>query len=322
MKTTGGVSAAEQKTIGWIDAGARTDVAHEAMDYLESARQLERSELFTSYCQWRHGVDEERGEGDRFLAELQLLRDHAASDADTTRLVQDAVDHLGDEGPEPTTVHDGPRAALAGSYIEDILAGERGEATRRILAAVESGLSIRDLYLEVFEPVLAEIGYRWETNQISVGQEHYCTAVTQSIMAQLFPYIFSSSLKSKRLVATSVAGNLHEIGIRMVADLFEMSGWDTHYLGANMPVADLVASLRDLQPDAVAISVMLTSQISAAGETIDVIRADEALRDVLVVVGGRALRLEPDLAERLGADAWAVDPEQAAALVDEMLADK
>jgi len=319
MNSLGGVSTADQTILGWTEAGARPDVAREAVDYLESARQLDRSELFSSYCHWRHGVDEERGDGDRFLTELQLLRDHASSDADTVRLVQEAVDNLGGERAELTVLLDTPHSSLARAYIEELLAGERGSATQRILAAVESGLSIRDLYLDVFEPVLGEIGYLWETNQISVGQEHYCTAVTQSIMAQLFPHIFSSSLKSRRLVATSVAGNLHEIGIRMVADLFEMFGWDTHYLGANTPIRDLVTSLRELQPDAVAISVMLTSQISAAGETITAIRADEGLRDVLVIVGGRALRLEPDLADRLGADAWAVDPEQAAALVDRML---
>jgi methanogenic corrinoid protein MtbC1 len=322
MNPVGGMTTANQMTIDWAGAGARPDVAGEAMDYLESARQLERGELFSSYCHWRHGVDEERGEGDRFLTELEVLRDHPSSDDATVTLVQEAIDKLGGGRVESMLPLDSPHASLAQSYVDDLLAGDRAAATRRILGAVESGLSIRDLYLDVFEPVLGDIGYRWETNQISVGQEHYCTAVTQSIMAQLFPYIFSSSLKSRRLVATSVAGNLHEIGIRMVADLFELSGWDTHYLGANTPVADLVTSLRELEPDAVAISVMLTSQITAAGETIAAIRADDRLRDVLVIVGGRALRLEPDLADRLGADAWAVDPEQAAALVDQMLEER
>ena len=45
------------------------------------------------------------------------------------------------------------------------------------------------------------------------------------------------------MVATCIGGELHEIGIRMVADFFEMEGWDTYYLGANTPADAVVAEL-------------------------------------------------------------------------------
>ncbi|MDZ7776615.1 MAG: hypothetical protein U5L09_13885 [Bacteroidales bacterium] len=54
-------------------------------------------------------------------------------------------------------------------------------------------------------------------------------------MSQLYPYIFNSQRVGKSMVAATVGGELHEMGIRMVADFFEMEGWDTWYLGANAP---------------------------------------------------------------------------------------
>ena len=104
-----------------------------------------------------------------------------------------------------------------------------------ILQAVEQGSPVKDIYQRVFQPTQHEIGRLWQTNQISVAQEHYCTAATQLAMAQLYPYTFSAERSGRRLVAACVSGELHEIGARIVADLFEMAGWDTYYLGANTP---------------------------------------------------------------------------------------
>ena len=73
-------------------------------------------------------------------------------------------------------------------------------------------------------------------NLLSVAQEHYCTAATQLVMSQLYPRIFSTERRGRTLVAARVADDLHEIGLRMVADFFEMEGWDTFYVGATFVV--------------------------------------------------------------------------------------
>ena len=77
-----------------------------------------------------------------------------------------------------------------------------------------------------------------------MGQEHYCTAVAQMVMAQLFPVIFDDDRRPiGRVVSVCVAGELHEIGARMVADLFEMADWDTVFLGADVPTRSVVDML-------------------------------------------------------------------------------
>ena len=48
-------------------------------------------------------------------------------------------------------------------------------------------MSIRDVYLLVFQPCQREVGRLWEAGRITVAQEHYCTAATQVIMSQLAP---------------------------------------------------------------------------------------------------------------------------------------
>ncbi len=233
------------------------------------------------------------------------------------RLAEDAVD-------APSALSDGDEhAALARHYLDAILTGSRTQAFSMVLDAVDAGMPIRDVYLKIFQPVQWEIGRLWQTNAINVAQEHYCTAATQLLMAQLYPKVFAegdAKRNDKTLVATCIAGDLHEIGIRMVTDFFEMEGWNTHYLGANTPEPDLLAALRDFKPDMVAVSVTMPFHLDAVGSLVQSMRKDAALRDAPVLIGGGAIRQDPSLCGSLGASGTAGDAESAVALARELLA--
>ncbi len=96
------------------------------------------------------------------------------------------------------------------------------------------------LYLQVFQPALHRVGRLWQLNRVGVAEEHYCTAATQLIMSQLYPYLFTGERHRRIMVATCASGELHEIGARMVSDFFELEGWDTIYLGASAPAGEVV----------------------------------------------------------------------------------
>jgi methylmalonyl-CoA mutase cobalamin-binding domain/chain len=166
------------------------------------------------------------------------------------------------------------------------------------------------VYLNVFQPVQYEIGRLWQLNQISVAQEHYATAVTQLVMSQLYPRIFSTERSGRTLVATCVGDELHEIGVRMVADFFEMAGWDTFYLGANTPAPSVVRSVIERQADVLAVSATITLHVSAVAELIASVRDSEA-SDVRVLVGGYPFNQVPDLWRQVGGDGYAADAEAA-----------
>ncbi len=214
---------------------------------------------------------------------------------------------------------DAPFASLARAYFDALLRGERHLASRMILDAAEARTSVKDIYLHVFQPVQYEIGRLWQLNVIRVAQEHYCTAATQLIMSQLYPYIFASEKNGRTLVATCVAGDLHEIGVRMVADFFEMEGWSTYYLGGNTPHESVVATIIDQQAHVLAISVTISSHMEAVRELIREVRGNPGCTRVRILVGGYPFSLDPDLWREVGADGSAADADSAIALADEMV---
>jgi MerR family transcriptional regulator, light-induced transcriptional regulator len=212
---------------------------------------------------------------------------------------------------------------LAQNYLENLLLGNRSQALLLILDEVRAGKPIKDIYMEVFQPVQYEIGRLWQTNKISVAQEHFCTGATQLAMSQLYPYLFTGEKKLRKMVTTCVSGELHEIGARMVTDFFEMHGWDTYYLGANMPVGGIMSFISNIKPQLLAVSATMTFHISAVEEMIKLIRSSPDIDPGLkIIVGGYPFRVAGNLWENLGADGFAVNAMDAVGLADKILASK
>ncbi len=206
---------------------------------------------------------------------------------------------------------------LAQNYLDNILKGDRSSALSLILAEVSSGVSVKEIYLHVFQPVQYEIGRLWQTNKISVAQEHYCTAATQLVMSQLYPFLFTGEKKNRKMVTTCVPGELHEIGARMVTDFFEMHGWDTYYLGANMPIESVINYLIDIKPQFLAISATMTYHLSSVEEMIRIVRSPSGTNpDLKIMVGGYPFKVVTGLWKIVGADGYAENAEEAVKLAD------
>jgi methanogenic corrinoid protein MtbC1 len=204
-----------------------------------------------------------------------------------------------------------PLSELGARYLDALLRGRKDEAGDFIYSAVQTGTSVPSIYLEVFQPVLREIGRLWQTNEVSVAQEHYCTAVTQLIMGRLSPYLPLAPRNGKRVVVACVGGELHDVGARMVADFFEMEGWDSYFLGANTPASGILSAVAEREADLLAVSATIHYNVDAARKLISEVRASPDTARPWVLVGGRPFLVAPDLWKTVDADAFAVDAKQA-----------
>lgn len=255
------------------------------------------------------------------LAEVLRERLPAESGALAAGFVMAAVQAMpGMPEDLPTFLHEGaPLSPLAHQYLEALRRGERHLASQLVLAAVTAGTPVKEIYLNVFQPAQYEIGRLWQTNRITVAQEHYCTAATQLIMSQLYPQIFATAKNGRTLVATCVAGDLHEIGVRMVADFFEMEGWNTFYLGANTPHPSVVATMVERSADVLAISATISYHVDAVRDLIHAVRQHPATGHVKILVGGYPFNRDAELWRKIGADGSALDAQRAIMLADQIV---
>lgn len=289
------------------------------LSYLSEALTADEPALFTTYTEWVASLFASLGFPESVLPTtltcLQNAVDETLPDDEASavrEILQISLAHLNESQPTPPSFlpEEGPLADLAASYSQLLLAGKRHEASKLIMDAATQGVPVKEIYLQVFQSSQHEIGRLWQTNQISVAQEHYCTAATQMIMSQLYPFIFQSERNGRRLVATSVGGELHELGVRMVTDFFEMAGWDTYYLGANTPADSVVSAIKQYNPDILAISATITPHVSEVAELIQAVR-QEVGSSVKIMVGGYPFNIAPDLWQKIDADGYGADAQQA-----------
>jgi methanogenic corrinoid protein MtbC1 len=296
--------------------------------YLSEALEAADQSLFVDYVDWARSLYAGLGLGeDTLAATLQIMHDVLPSvlppdlAAAARGFVTVGLSQLQGAARTPPSHlrKDAPLAQLAQDYLEALLDSNRRQANGLILRAVEEGSTVRDVYLHVFQPVQRELGRLWQLGQISIAQEHLATAVTQFIMSQLYPRIFATERCGRRLLAACVGDELHELGIRMVADFFEMEGWDTYYLGASTPSTAILSAVAEHRPHLLAISVTMTFHVNTAAQLIAELRARKHYTSTPVLVGGYPFNISPKLWQRVGADAVARDAQDAIAAANRLI---
>jgi methanogenic corrinoid protein MtbC1 len=206
-----------------------------------------------------------------------------------------------------------PLGDLAARYLAALLRRDRDEASRLVLEA-DAPLAL--LYTQVFRPVQRELGRLWQLNRVTVADEHFGTAATQTIISRLYVEAFAAPRRGSEILVATVPGNLHELGARMVADLFELAGWDTTYGGPQAPEAfrEAVASRK---PALVALSASMPHQLTALTAMIAALRTDPACAGRRVLVGGLAFGSSSEIWRAVGADGYAAEAEDAIAWANE-----
>jgi methanogenic corrinoid protein MtbC1 len=199
----------------------------------------------------------------------------------------------------------GSHVELARRYLLCVLEGRRLDAIALAEQALASGLGVTELYTQVLGRAQIEIGRMWQRGEIHVAEEHLSSRITEQVMAIVNARMPRKPRNGRRVLITSANGDLHDIGLRMVADHFEMAGWEVVFLGASTPAEDVAAAVHDFEVDLVAVAAKLVLHVRATAEMVAAVRAATPGRRLPILVGGTPFQVAPDLWRVLGADGCA-----------------
>jgi MerR family transcriptional regulator, light-induced transcriptional regulator len=206
------------------------------------------------------------------------------------------------------------RAPWSERFEARLLAGDARGAWGVVEAALASGAELEAIYLDVIGPAMSSIGDRWERNEIDVSLEHRASGIAMRLIGRLGPRFVRRGRTRGAVIIGAPAGERHALPVAMVADLTRQQGWDVSDLGADVPDSSFLhAALATPDLAAIGVSVSGDQHLEAARSALAVLRAGTT--DVLLVVGGRAVRDEAH-GLHLGADAVATDVKSFARLLD------
>jgi methanogenic corrinoid protein MtbC1 len=223
-----------------------------------------------------------------------------------------------------------PDTVLARRYLLHLLQREQQAAIDLVLDVQRRGRPTAEIYERVLMPALVEIGRMWHLQEASIADEHFCTAATRLAMAELRAAAPRQVPHGRSVLCTAVGGDLHDLGVRMVSDLFELAGWHSECLGADMPIDEIAAALRNRPGpgpvphrggyDLLALSANTPLVMRPLTDLISTLRTGPAGL-VRVLVGGRPFRTWPQLGAVVGADGSAHSASAAIELAEAWFAD-
>jgi methanogenic corrinoid protein MtbC1 len=143
-------------------------------------------------------------------------------------------------------------------------------------------------------------------NHISVAQEHYGTATTETLMSEMLRDREEIDHGPNFFLGACVAGSLHSLGVRMLSDLLESAGWKIYFTGANTPSSSLLDLVNRFRVDVLGISATTPSDIAEVRRLIDAVRKSKKAK-TRIMVGGRIFCEFPNLWKTVGADASSID---------------
>ena len=173
-------------------------------------------------------------------------------------------------------------------YLTALLAGKRKQCRDMVNRLLDSNIELKVLYIDLFQRSMYEVGELWENNRITVANEHLATSITESLLNLAYPALFAADHREKKAVISCCANEFHQIGGKIIADVFELNGWDSHFLGANLPYEELSRFIQEVQPDVVGLSLSIIANLDKLKQGIEVVKADFPKLDLLI--GGQAFR--------------------------------
>lgn len=150
----------------------------------------------------------------------------------------------------------------------------------------------------VVAPLLREVGDGWFLEPLDEKEERLVSAAVRSAFERLMTRLSILEGAGPRLVAATPPGYRHELGLMVAAAHAATSGWRVTYLGPELEVAEIVAAVRHLEADALALG--LSHPVPSAELVAELAGASEALAELPVLVGGRGAEVSRERLEELG----------------------
>ncbi len=283
------------------------------MNFLLTSMTSAAIKVFKDYAHWLKGVMDNRNLSVQHTVEVLYLMKHfitaRLNDDDqiiAVTIIDSGVDILTGKRlkQNPVNHENSNTPLLSADYTRSLVHAHTLSAERIAMALMEQKLSLIDLEVHVVQPSMYKIGDLWEQNKITVAQEHTATAISQNVLALSFAKAEFNDPVEKKVLCSCVEGNHHGLGLRMVSDAYEISGWDVSFLGTNTPNSVIMAQVDTDKPDVLALSVSMPHQIIDLQKLLTCLRADMAGSMPVIVIGGLTLNNYQQLAYRLKPDAW------------------
>ncbi|MHA1650924.1 MAG: cobalamin B12-binding domain-containing protein [Candidatus Helarchaeota archaeon] len=157
------------------------------------------------------------------------------------------------------------------------------------------------------------IGQKFANKEYYISDMVYAAEIFHLAMDILTPHLQKTSTEILgKVVIGTAKGDIHDIGKNLVVSLLKCAGFQVIDLGVDVPPEKFIEKVKEIKPDIVGFSGLLTTSFEPMAETIELLEKEGFRASVRVMVGGGPVNEE--WAKKAKADAYAKDAVEAVEL--------
>ncbi|HHY39427.1 MAG TPA: cobalamin-binding protein [Clostridia bacterium] len=209
------------------------------------------------------------------------------------------------------------------SFLEDIkenlIAGRASVVKLLTEQALRRGVPPEVIVEESLLDAMKEVNRCFSARIMAIPDVLLSSRALHAGLYVLKPYLTAAGVgvNRGRVLIGTVAGDLHDIGKRLVAIMMESKGFEVIDMGIDVPPEEFVRGVNVHNPDIVAMSALLTTTMGSMKTTIDLLTESNLRRRVKVIIGGGPVTQE--FAQDIGADAYGYDAVSGAQIAVSMM---
>jgi len=177
------------------------------------------------------------------------------------------------------------------------------------LKAIEEGLAAG----------LKVVGDKFGSGEIFLPMLMISAEAAKKALAILEPVVAKGKSRKVlgKVVIGTAEGDIHDIGKSIVAAMLTANGFEVHDIGCDVPTSKFIEKVKEVNPDVIGMSALLTTTMPRMTELIDALKKEGLREKVKVIVGGAPVSAA--WAEQIGADAYGEDAMAAVDVVKNLL---
>lgn len=197
--------------------------------------------------------------------------------------------------------------------------GEENKSVELVKQALDEGQSATDILDKGLVEGLRATGDAFERGEKFIPEMLLASESMKKSMVILKPLLLKGSGAGfGKAVLATVEGDVHDIGLELVATMFETAGFEVRNMGPDVPTEDIVEAVKEDKPQIVGLSALLSNTMDVMPDVLDALKDAELRDSVKVMVGGAPVK--QDFADEIGADGWAYDAASAVPKAKELRA--
>jgi transcriptional regulator with XRE-family HTH domain/methylmalonyl-CoA mutase cobalamin-binding subunit len=208
---------------------------------------------------------------------------------------------------------------LKPQFLELLLHHKEEEAS----ALVDKFTYDMDSYILVLEVVLKaslyDAGDMWEKGLLTIADEHYISSVIHKIISALSVRYHldknQKKMRGQKALCMTYTSDKHIIGSKFAEEYLKLLGFDTLYIGSNIPTQSVIDMIKSNGVTHLAISLTIADYVDGLVNFIKVLRSELKSKTPYIILGGQGIKDYSKAPQELGADGFSHDFESLKALL-------